>query len=752
MTSCRVCSTAKVNLRVWFKRRSKWYRDVGEIKEGETKDGIRVEAVNPCKSCGGACHMDSPYRKMTTSVEHLLECILCPKIRQPQLEIPKINEHDMVVPGAGREFWHSPHACHRGCCDQCGLENKFPTVNGGAWDTSGSLRGRFCPVEWTDDEMKWYQWTTVPLKFNEKTQKMSTYDEFLLKRGTRKEFLVFMRKSLRDYAFHKLYMITFYQNWRVMEYHNMHVPALRNHGGFDHLPAPPKGTCAFAVIDFASTLDHVRPYTGTCQYPEHTHLCVLVLCHSPFIMKVEDIADDGHRKRMTKKGYKTRLMYKVAVFFAYTKARNSATMQANVMRDAVNILNEGQLRAGVRCEVFENGSRVKGGEASHRLPLREGLVDRTEATPYAVPRIEHLTDRSDQCPDQFMCAAAFSAVESFQKDTGVNRLSVRSPPGEGKHAADGYGGQPQRELKKHAVSNAAQMADTYGGGTREMVMFLATKLKRGAKATKFARGRWSVDSYFHMYYNETTGVDLSLGRPHETWKGSDNCTVFWNHATKGIGRRAMHCECGKCRIDEHWKCLSDKYDKGRYYGKVAFTNLVVLKIPGKRTDLRSCSTATVGNSTPLQNPETMILKLDTVKKPNQNWGPKSALRRVVAVRDAGVNGSGYDLVRPVKKPWKTTSRCTAAGVVCPKNSYLIEVQYYTHLPNERAETDPADRVYELKTGAGSTFILPLICLVHNMGNINFVATRRPVGADEDQLVFSAELHDELMRNGALVAD
>jgi hypothetical protein len=214
----------------------------------------------------------------------------------------------------------------------------------------------------------------------------------------------------------------------------------------------------------------------------------------------------------------------------------------------------------------------------------------------------------------------------------------------------------------------------------------------------------------------------------------------------------MHCECAKCRVDEHWKCLSDQYDKGRYYGKVAFTKLTLLKIFGKRTDLRPSSNKGAAATTTTADPEAMILKLDTVKKPNHNWGPKSALRRVVAVRDAGVNGSGYDLVRPVKKPWKAPARCTAAGVVCPKNSYLIEVQYYTYLPNERAETDPADRVYELKTGAGSTFTLPIVCLVHNLGNITFVATRRPPGADEDQLILDADVHDDLMRNGALVAD
>jgi hypothetical protein len=145
-----------------------------------------------------------------------------------------------------------------------------------------------------------------------------------------------------------------------------------------------------------------------------------------------------------------------------------------------------------------------------------------------------------------------------------------------------------------------------------MAMFLATKLKVGAKATKFSRGRWSVDNYFHMCYNETSGIDLSLGRPHETWKGYDNHAVFWNHPTKGIGRRAMHCECAKCRVDEHRKCLSDQFDKGLCYGKVGFTKLTALKIPGKRTDLRSSSKTGPAATTTTEDPEAMILKLDTV--------------------------------------------------------------------------------------------------------------------------------------------
>ena len=79
-------------------------------------------------------------------------------------------------------------------------------------------------------------------------------------------------------------------------------------------------------------------------------------------------------------------------------------------------------------------------------------------------------------------------------------------------------------------------------------------------------------------------------------------------------------------------------------------------------------------------------------------------------------------MRLAKKPWKAPARCTAASVVCPENACLIEAQHHTYLPNERVETDPASRVHELKTGAGSAFIHPVVCLVHNLGNMTFVAT------------------------------
>ena len=100
-----------------------------------------------------------------------------------------------------------------------------------------------------------------------------------------------------------------------------------------------------------------------------------------------------------------------------------------------------------------------------------------------------------------MCAAAFAATQDFKKDTGVRRKSVRSPQGEGKHVADGYGGGPANVLKKHAMSDDAQMGVTHGQGTREMAMFVASKLKKGSRTNLFTRGRWSVNHYYHMYYD-----------------------------------------------------------------------------------------------------------------------------------------------------------------------------------------------------------------------------------------------------------
>jgi hypothetical protein len=188
---------------------------------------------------------------------------------------------------------------------------------------------------------------------------------------------------------------------------------------------------------------------------------VAVICHSPSYLEASKIPDEKHRKRMLKKGHTVKLMYKTAVFCACSKARACATFQANFLRDCMVVLNHGQLHLTAKVEVFENGSRLPGGDPNHRGQLRHGLRDRVapEIVPYATPCMQHLVDRSDNCGEQFMCAAAFAAIQNFPKDTavklsdtcttpGATRKSIRSVPGEGKHVADGHGGQPQNVLKK----------------------------------------------------------------------------------------------------------------------------------------------------------------------------------------------------------------------------------------------------------------------------------------------------------------
>lgn len=118
-----------------------------------------------------------------------------------------------------------------------------------------------------------------------------------------------------------------------MECYNVLLPALAKHQpAHPAVQQPPReGATAFCVIDFASSLEHVRPYTGTCQHPENSHLCVAVICHSPSCLEASKIPDEKHRKRVLKKGHTVKLMYKTAVCHACSKARACATLQASFL-------------------------------------------------------------------------------------------------------------------------------------------------------------------------------------------------------------------------------------------------------------------------------------------------------------------------------------------------------------------------------------------------------------------------------------
>ena len=96
------------------------------------------------------------------------------------------------------------------------------------------------------------------------------------------------------------------------------------------------------------------------------------------------------------------------------------------------------------------------------------------------------------------------------------------------------------------------------------------------------------------------------------------------------------------------------------------------------------------------------------------------MKRDVAVRVEIENSTGrtemYRLARPTKKPWKTSRRCVAAGVPCAKDTNLLEVQYY-----EYKDTDGRNGniTYILENGLASEYILLLVCIVHNVGDICF---------------------------------
>jgi len=146
----------------------------------------------------------------------------------------------------------------------------------------------------------------------------------------------------------------------------------------------------------------------------------------------------------------------------------------------------------------------------------------------------------------------------------------------------------------------------------------------------------------------------------------------------------------------------------------------------------------------------MAVKLACVKDVNGNLGPNTACQRVVALRvevgETSTHGELYNLVKPIKKPWKTSARCVAAGVPCAKGTWLLELQYYQY---EDTDSMSGNRRYTLQEGPGSSFIVPLVCVVHNVGDIAFQELLRPRGCEVDEFILCAETHELLMTAGSL---
>ena len=80
-----------------------------------------------------------------------------------------------------------------------------------------------------------------------------------------------------------------------------------------------------------------------------------------------------------------------------------------------------------------------------------------------------------------------------------------------------------------------------------------------------------------------------------------------------------------------------------------------------------------------------------------------------------------------------------------RRTYLFEYQYYEY---KATEPQSNHRVYQLNTGAGSTYIIPLVCAVHNVGDLKFFAVRRSDDF-ENEFVLHTDSHDKIMTDGAL---
>jgi hypothetical protein len=588
---------------------------------------------------------------------------------------------------------------------------------------------------------------TLTLGLSEKTGNAIKRVEFMPRPGIWKDFLRFMRTAVVDYCKHRLHMLTFSQSWKLMEREPMHHPALRRAGYHGEYPVHAKGVAAIAVIDFSTSLDHVRLMTATCQYPERTHLCVLVLCHSPHMIRVVDLPEGQHKTNMLRKSFTTKLMYKTAVFYGYSKDRSSAMFQMNVMVDAMSILNKGLVGLNSNCECFEGCERLGGGSrgVAVRLPLKHGLTDRATPSPYATDPIQHVMRRRDNCGDQFNGAPAYKGVEEFKERTGADLTDVGSVAGEGKHVAGGYGAGPQDVLVKHAVSDESFSGDTFQDGTRNMVMFVASKLHTGTKKGKFTRGRWSVDHYFHLHYDEAFGFDRTMCPAAHTWKGSDSHTLYFTTDNRGLGRRYRLCWCLKCSNAKYSECVCCSVEAGmaNYYGGCAAANYTYVRTktaPRPRDNLRSQS-----------DPIKMVRALRCLKDVHGDQGPKTLLRRVLAMRvdPKGHNPQNeqYFLVRPTKKPWVTKEQRHAGGNATPKGTPLFEGNYFVC---GDLQEGTGHRAYALVTGLTSVVTLTLPAVVHDAGDISFDAKIQTADGQAQYLLHS-DTHEHLMEKGSLTA-
>ena len=303
---------------------------------------------------------------------------------------------------------------------------------------------------------------------------------------------------------------------------------------------------------------------------------------------------------------------------------------------------------------------------------------------------------------------------------------------EGKHVADSQCHLPQATLNKHAVEDLAE--ETYGTGTREMVLFVASRLYKASRAGRFNRGRWSPDHFLHMFYDDATGFDRSVCPPTECWDGSTQYSVHWNAPGGMIGRRLKFCFCQECAAKRIHSCLSNAAGGMRWYGGAGasqHTKLVPKAKPPPPKTTRSKS----------KSPEEQTLSLTAFTTISSGSGKKSVHRLLVATRihpdDPNHDEENYYLVKPVKKPWKTDGKALSDGVEYEKGLWLFQGQYFKYTRTREAD---GYRVYTLMDGPGSITTFQVSQVVCGAGGIEFsIIQRNDENIDEHVLSKSTDI-------------
>jgi hypothetical protein len=508
--SCPICTAFEENLKLYHWKRSDWYKQAAERQTLATQSAdhrhFRIEGSNAsrpkpmykCDMCENAiCAERNLYRTMSSQPSTCMNILLCEKICIPQLSLPQLDINgDEKGEKDDLKIWKEE------CCSgshkirgsalasssqsttfvrACGWDAKLASCPEFTLEVEDVVSGvntiqkmRGCPVEMTSDPMIWNAWVKVKrASKNESSEEndgtygdngVSTSDAWLPKRGTRMEFMFYLKQKFELYARHQ-WQVKFDRRARMREIFNYLVrPAIDSAA-----PIALKDVC-YLQSDFSSVLHSLREHDATCSFPESHNCDVVCATFSPRAVAIETMSDTHPRtvKKMHKKGITRLIQRQNFTFYAMSKERGSAYYHQNVLEDTVSIIKYGKLSDSSTGEAFFMCKRLPGGRRIHGDVLPDGLSEWVGDPVPLGPDINVFHQRRDGCAAQFQGLHAFWGTQTFLARTGCNHVDKRNPPNHGKCCADG---------RTHSLKGYIQRSvnDDYGPGTQGLVRHLAAK-------------------------------------------------------------------------------------------------------------------------------------------------------------------------------------------------------------------------------------------------------------------------------------